>query len=110
MAIQPFAKDEWHIAHPIIAEQIPWFKGEDVATSLEYCNVRDAMRRHVDQEDKTTYSELTKGACMADPLSNQQPHEVYINESGLYCLALRSNKPEAKSFNRWVTSEVFPTH
>ena len=39
---------------------------------------------------------------------NQQPHEVYINESGLYSLVLHSEKPEAKAFKRWVTSEVLP--
>ena len=36
-------------------------------------------------------------------------NEVYINESGLYGLALKSTKPEAKSFKRWVTSEVLPS-
>ena len=80
MEIQPFTKDRWSIGRPIIAEQIPRFKGNDVAASLEYANARDALHKHVDPEDKTTYSELTKGACMADPLSNQQPHDVYINE------------------------------
>ena len=32
-----------------------------------------------------------------------------LNESGLYTLILRSNKPEAKKFKKWVTSEVLPT-
>ena len=41
--------------------------------------------------------------------SNQQPHEVYVNESGLYSLVLRSKKDEAKAFKRWVTSEVLPS-
>ena len=109
MEIQPFTKDRWSIGRPTIAEQIPWFKGNDVAASLEYANARDALHRHVEPEDKTTYSELTKGVVNPDTLSNQQPHEVYINESGLYCLALKSTKPEAKSFKRWVTSEVLPS-
>ena len=34
---------------------------------------------------------------------------MYINESGLYCLMLRSNQPRAKSFKRWITSEVLPS-
>ena len=79
-----------------------------MAASLEYGNPRDALHRHVEPEDKTTYSELTKGVVNPDTPSNQQPHELYINESGLYSLAMRSNKPEAKSFKRWVTSEVLP--
>lgn len=32
-----------------------------------------------------------------------------VNESGLYSLILRSRKPEAKAFRRWVTSEVLPS-
>ena len=43
------------------------------------------------------------------PSSNQQPHEVYINEAGLYSLALRSKKPQAKAFKRWVTHDVLPS-
>ena len=108
MEIQLFAKDRWSIGCPIIAEQISWFKGKDVATSLEYGNARDALQRHVEPEDKTTYSELAKGVVKPDALSNQQPHEVYINESGLYSLACSSKKPEAKLFKKWITSEVLP--
>ena len=80
MEIQLFAKDRWSVGCPIIAEEISWFKGKDIATSLEYGNARDALQRHVEPEDKTTYSELAKGVVNPDTLSNQQPHEVYINE------------------------------
>ena len=71
MEIQPFTKDRWSIGRPIITEQIPWFKGNDVAASLEYASARDALHRHVEPEDKTTYSELTKGVVHPDTLSNQ---------------------------------------
>ena len=43
------------------------------------------------------------------PPANQQPHEVYINEAGLYSLAMRSRKPQAKEFKRWVTRDVLPS-
>ena len=33
----------------------------------------------------------------------------FINESGLYSVILRSDKPEAKPFRKWVTSKVLPT-
>ena len=42
------------------------------------------------------------------PPSNQQTHEVYVIESGLYSLVLRSKTPSAHAFQRWVTSEVLP--
>ena len=50
-----------------------------------------------------------KGGKKRAPPSKQQPHEVYVNESGLYSLVLRSTKQEAKAFKRWVTSEVLPS-
>ena len=109
MEIQTYTKDNWSVGCPVIVDEITWFKGKDVATSLEYVNARDALNRHVEPEDKTTFGELTKGVGNPDTLSNQQPHEVYINESGIYCLVLRSNKPQAKSFKRWVTTEVLPS-
>jgi prophage antirepressor-like protein len=37
------------------------------------------------------------------------PNSLVINESGLYSLILKSRKPEAKAFKKWVTSEVLPT-
>ena len=50
MEIQPFTKDAWSLS-PIVAEQVPWFKGKDVALSLEYENTRDALHKHVEPED-----------------------------------------------------------
>ena len=109
MEIQPFVKNSWSVGRPVLAEQIPWFKGIVVAASLEYGNMRDALQRHVEPEDKTTYAELYKGVGNTDALANQQPHEVYINESGLYSLTWNSKRPEAKAFKRWITSEVLPS-
>lgn len=39
----------------------------------------------------------------------RQGNTNFINESGLYTLILRSDKPEAKPFRKWITSEVIPT-
>ena len=80
-----------------------------MAACLGYPRPKDAVRVHEDDEDKKTYSELTQGGGESTPPSNQQPHEVYVNESGLYSLVLRSKKDEAKAFKRWVTSEVLPS-
>ena len=109
MEIQLFSRGKWSIGRPIVAEQIPWFKGKDVATSLEYGNPWKALRHHVDDEDKKTLHELLQGMTETVTPLNGQPHEVYINETGLYSLVLRSNKPRAKSFKRWVTNEVLPS-
>ena len=78
----------------------PWLVGKDVATALGYTDTDQAIRRHVDDEDKLTRSVDGSG----------QNREMYvINESGLYSLILSSTMPGAKKFKRWVTSEVLPT-
>ena len=77
----------------------PWFVGKDVAEILGYKDTSDAMKKHVDIEDKLTRRFADSG----------QNREMYIiNESGLYSLILSSKMPKAKEFKRWVTSEVIP--
>ena len=75
------------------------FVGKDVATALGYSNVRDALSKHVDSEDK--------GVAKCDTLGGAQKITL-INESGLYSLILSSKLPQAKAFKRWVTAEVLP--
>lgn len=77
---------------------IIWFAAVDVAKALEY---RDAhqMVRYLDADEKGTLNVRTPGG--AQELS-------IINESGLYSAVLRSRKPEAKKFKKWVTAEVLP--
>jgi len=110
MALQIFRADQ----HPfevttVTLNQVVWFKGSEVAACLGYTNPQKAVRDHIDEEDRKTYAELMEGVNESATPSNQQPHEVYINESGLFSLVLRSHKEEAKAFKRWVTSEVLPS-
>ena len=77
-----------------------WLVGKDVAETLGYSNTRDAISKHVDDEDKNT-------VAIHDGKGN--PNQVVINESGLYSLVLSSKLPNAKKFRRWVTSEVLPS-
>ena len=77
-----------------------WFKGKDVATLLGYKDTDDAIRRHVDKEDKKI-------------LPGDSPVRVrwctFLNESGMYSLILRSKLDSAKKFKKWVTQEVLPS-
>ncbi|HIV63014.1 MAG TPA: phage antirepressor KilAC domain-containing protein [Candidatus Butyricicoccus avistercoris] len=77
----------------------PWFVGKDVAKVLGYIDTSDALKKHIDEEDKLS-------RCFAD--SGQSRKMYIINESGLYSLILSSKLPTAKAFKRWVTSEVLP--
>jgi anti-repressor protein len=77
----------------------PWFVGRDVCAVLDIRNVADAMATLDDDE---------KGVVSTDTLGGEQ-RVVIINEAGLYSLILRSRKPEAKTFKRWITHEVLPS-
>ena len=44
-----------------------------------------------------------------EPLTNNQKNTIYINESGLYSLKLRSKLESARAFKRWVTKDVLPS-
>lgn len=79
----------------------PWMVGRDVAAALGYSNTRDALAKHVDDEDKNT-------VAFRDGTSGN-PNQTLINESGLYSLILSSKLPSAKKFKRWVTAEVLPS-
>lgn len=78
----------------------PWLVGKDVASALGYSNPRDAIAKHVDDEDK--------GVTKCDTLGGIQNLSV-INESGLYSLVFSSKLPNAKKFRHWVTSEILPS-
>lgn len=83
----------------VIIDNDPYFVGKDIATILGYKNTKDALLKHVDDEDKLGSQIATSG---------QNRKMTVINESGLYSLILSSKLPTAKQFKHWVTSEVLP--
>ena len=88
-----------------------WFKAVVVATILKYTNQRKAIRDHVDPEDKRKLSELMSKSKRNDSfrLKGNEGNSLYLSESGLYSLILRSKLESAKEFKRWVTSQVLPS-
>ena len=78
----------------------PWLVGKDIAEALGYSNSRDAISKHVDDDDK--------GVAKCDTLGGKQDLQV-INESGMYSLVIGSKLPGARKFKRWITSEVLPS-
>jgi len=76
----------------------PWFLAKEIASILEFNHV-PGMLRGLDEDEKDVHLMHTLGG-------NQELS--IINESGLYSLIIRSKKPEAKQFKRWVTHEVLP--
>lgn len=78
----------------------PWFVANDVMRVLEVSNSKDAIRT-LDDDEKS-------GVDIIDPHGRKQKTNC-ISEAGLYSIILRSRKPEAKAFKRWVTHEVIPS-
>lgn len=76
-----------------------WFVASDIASILGYRNAPD-MTRNLDDDEKSTHILRTLGG---------DQEKTIINESGLYSAILKSRKPEAKAFKKWVTSEVLPS-
>lgn len=99
MELQVFNSTELGSVRTTIINGEVMFVGKDVATILGYSNPRDAISKHVDDEDK--------GVAKCDTLGGVQDLTM-INESGLYSLILSSKMPTAKKFKHWVTSEVLP--
>lgn len=98
--LQVFNNEEFGTIRTIEIDSEPWFVAKDITDRLGYINSRDAISRHVDEEDK--------GVAKHDTLGGIQNVTV-INESGLYSLVLSSQVPNAKKFRRWITSEVIPS-
>lgn len=95
-----FKNQEFGSVRALVINNEPWFVANDTAKTLGYKSPRDAISKHVDDEDK--------GVAKCDTLGGRQNIAI-INESGLYSLILSSKLPSAKKFKRWVTSEVLPT-
>lgn len=97
--IKIFKNEDFGEVRTIEIDGDPWFVGKDVALRLGYKDTSDALKNHVDDEDKLT-------RCFTD---SGQSREMYIiNESGLYSLVLSSKLESARKFKRWITSEVIP--
>lgn len=99
--LQIFKSQEFGQVRTVTIDGEPWFVAKDVADALGYSNSRDALARHVDDEDKTS-------VVIPDTGSNYKSKATLINESGLYSLVLSSKLPTAKKFKHWITSEVLP--
>lgn len=78
----------------------PWFVAVDICKALDIRT--DTVRKIVDDEDISETNPNSVGVA-----GGRNP--IIVNESGFYTLVLKSRKPEAKAFQRWVTHEVLPS-
>lgn len=98
--LKVFDNPEFGEIRTVDIDNEPWFVGKDVASILGYKDTVNALKAHVDDEDK-------RGWQITTPSGTQQM--TIINESGLYALVLSSKLPTARAFKRWITHDVIPS-
>lgn len=89
-----------HAVRVITIDGEPWWVAADVCAALTIADVRRAVDRLRSHDRRLT--------PVVDSAGRRNPNTWAINESGLYRLVLRSDKPEADAFQDWVTAEVLP--
>ncbi|MCC9308014.1 hypothetical protein LN042_13090 [Kitasatospora sp. RB6PN24] len=82
----------------VTIEGEPWWVAADVCAVLEHSNSRKALQTLDEDEVGVTIAYTSVGRRRVS----------IINEPGLYSLVLRSRKPQARAFKRWLTHEVIP--
>ncbi|KAF1049356.1 BRO-N domain-containing protein [Xylophilus sp.] len=95
-AIKTFEFLPGHSLRIIERDGEPWFVARDVCRAIQHSNVSVAVQT-LDADEEAKFN-----------LGPTGPQVNIVSESGLYALVLRSRKPEAKTFRKWVTSVVLP--
>lgn len=98
--IKIFNNAEFGEIRVMLIDDDPWFVGKDIAVALGYKDTVNALKAHVDEQDK-------RGWRITTPSGEQQA--TIINESGLYSLIFSSKLESAQRFKHWVTYEVLPS-
>jgi prophage antirepressor-like protein len=102
MEILPFNFDDSTIRTLTDEDSVIWFVAKDVLVILQ-----DSKSPNVGQATKDLEEDELRSFKMMS--GNQQREISFVSESGLYTLIIRSRKPVAKPFQKWVTREVLPS-
>lgn len=86
----------------------PWFHGADIAKALGYVKPGNAIEMHVRSKHKSTGTTLSEIPGMGK-LNRYEKHGIWINESGMYSLIMKSELPNVERFQDWITEEVLPS-
>ena len=97
--IKIFESEEFGQIRTVIKNGEPWFVLADVCKALEISNSRMVAGRL--DSDELMSVKLTSGG--------QRREMTAVSESGLYDVILRSDKPQAKPFRKWITTKILPT-
>ena len=106
-----FSDDNFGKVRTIILDGETWFFAKDVAEGMGYSNVSDAINKHTYPESRKrlnykAYRETRLAELWGE---NDYMDKVFINKSGIYCLAISSQLPAAESFKKWIVEVVIPS-
>ena len=76
---------------------------------MGYEKTRNAILKHVDDDNKSILEDIRRGPQIGAPFNNKQRGSIFINESSLYSLIFGSRLESARNFKRWVTKDVLPS-
>ena len=83
-----------------------WFNGISICKILEYSDPKDAIKKLVHKKHIKYLKQILPNYKI---YLNAQPKSIYLNESGMYTLLIRSTKPKAEKFFLWVVEKVLPS-
>ena len=95
--VETYTSKEFGKIRTVTKDNEPMFCLPDICKALEIKNATDVAKRL--EEDEVTRLNL----------GSQSGETNFVTESGLYAVILRSDKPNARKFRKWVTSEVLPS-
>lgn len=98
--IKIFNNAEFGEIRVMLIDDDPWFVGKDIAVALGYKDTVNALKAHVDEQDKAGWRITTQFG---------EKETTIINESGMYSLIFSSKLESAQRFKHWVTHEVLPS-
>lgn len=98
-SVRTFEHADFGSIRVVVKGSDPWFVAKDVCDALSISNSRDAVAK-LDTDER--------GVALTDTPGGEQQVSI-VSEPGFYRLVMKSRKPEAKAFRRWVTHEVLPS-
>ena len=98
--IQVFQNEEFGKVRVIEKDGQPWWVLKDVCVALGLSSTNRVAERLDGDEVSSTH--------LTDALGRRQKTTI-ISESGLYAVILRSDKPQARAFRKWITADVIPS-
>lgn len=98
--LQVFSNPDFGQVRTVIIDEVPWFVAKDVCDALSIAtnHVRESL-----DEDEVSNLRITE---IGPEFGGKAP--LIVSEAGLYSLILKSRKPEARAFKRWITHDVIP--